>query len=140
MMQFITDLKTWKLSERRSNIYNDRQRLIVANEILCGGLFLPLVNGELYVAVMRTHRPYCNTFSMLHHRWRKMRRAGHEGLSIRASEIYQPLQEREAALLVRDLLHVPEAWDEHLRRYVNPSSQGPVLEQVDRVVQQPLQR
>ena len=69
-----------------------------------------------------------------------MRRAGHEGLSIRASEIYQPLQEREAALLVRDLLQVPDAWDEHFRRYVHPSSQGPVIEQVDRVVQQPRQR
>ena len=45
-----------------------------------------------------------------------MRRAGHEGLNIRASEIYQPLQERDAAMLVADLLRNPEVWDNHLRR------------------------
>ena len=47
-----------------------------------------------------------------------MRRAGHEGLNVRASEQYQPLQEREAALLTAAFLRKPEAWDDHLKRLV----------------------
>ena len=39
-----------ELLERRANIYSDRPRMIVAHEILCGGLLLPTARyGELYV-------------------------------------------------------------------------------------------
>ena len=48
--------------------------------------------------------------------WRKFRKAGHEGLSVRASEKYQPLQEAEAAALVVAMLKEPDHWDDHLRR------------------------
>jgi hypothetical protein len=36
------------LLDRRANIYSDRPRLVVANEILCGGLFTALISyGDL---------------------------------------------------------------------------------------------
>ena len=39
-----------ELLDRRANIYSDRPRLIVANEILCGGLFFALIShGDLLV-------------------------------------------------------------------------------------------
>jgi len=39
-----------KLLDRRANISSDRLRFIVANEILCGGLFFVLMsNGDLFV-------------------------------------------------------------------------------------------
>ncbi|TFK67293.1 cytochrome P450, partial [Pluteus cervinus] len=50
-----------ELLERRSSIYADRPRIIVANEIMSGGLMLPIV-------------PYGNL-------WKKLRKASHEGLS-----------------------------------------------------------
>jgi hypothetical protein len=40
-----------ELLDRRANIYSDRPRMIVANEILCGGLFVPFLRyGDLCVA------------------------------------------------------------------------------------------
>ena len=50
--------------------------------------------------------------------WRKLRKAGHEGLNIRAVEKYQPLQEVEAATMVVGMLKDPDHWEDHLRRYV----------------------
>ena len=50
--------------------------------------------------------------------WRKLRKAGHEGLNIRAAEKYQPLQEVEAAAMVIGIMKDPDHWDDHLRRYV----------------------
>lgn len=48
--------------------------------------------------------------------WRKLRKAGHEGMNIRAAEKYQPLQEVEAAAMVAGILKEPNHWDDHLRR------------------------
>ena len=50
--------------------------------------------------------------------WRKMRRAGHEGFNLRASEQYQPMQAREAGLTVLDLLAQPDTWEDRLKRFV----------------------
>ena len=39
-----------ELLDRRANIYSDRPRLIVAHEIICGGLFSALMSyGDLLV-------------------------------------------------------------------------------------------
>ena len=39
-----------ELLDRRANIYSDRPRLVVAHEILCGGLFTALMSyGDLLV-------------------------------------------------------------------------------------------
>ena len=50
--------------------------------------------------------------------WRKLRKAGHEGLNIRAAEKYQPLQELEAATMVIDMIKDPDHWNDHFKRYV----------------------
>ncbi|TFK64025.1 cytochrome P450 [Pluteus cervinus] len=84
------------LLDRRSTIYSDRPRFIMAGEILTGGIFQPF-------------QPYGEL-------WRRMRRAAHEGLNARAAEAYQPLQEIEAVTLVDSLIKDPASWDDHLRR------------------------
>ena len=49
-------------------------------------------------------------------RWRRVRRAAHECFHARAAAGYQPLQEKEAAVLTSGLLQDPEKWDDHFRR------------------------
>ncbi|TFK80623.1 cytochrome P450 [Polyporus arcularius HHB13444] len=87
---------TADLFDRRSNIYSDRPRFIMASEILTGGIFM-IFSGYTEV-------------------WRKMRRAGHEGFSLRASEQYQPMHIREAGLTVLDIIQRPDAWDDRMRQ------------------------
>ncbi|KAF5343046.1 hypothetical protein D9758_011155 [Tetrapyrgos nigripes] len=71
-------------------------RFIMATEISCGNLLLSLRRyGDL---------------------WQKMRKAAHEGLNIRASEVYRPLQEKEAAILVDNMLKDPNSWDDHMEK------------------------
>ncbi|EIM88908.1 cytochrome P450 [Stereum hirsutum FP-91666 SS1] len=87
---------TTDLLDRRSTIYSDRPRFIMASEILTGSIFI--------------------AFSSYGDLWRKLRKAAHEGLNVRAAEAYQPLQEKDAAVLVADLLKEPLYWDDHLKR------------------------
>jgi hypothetical protein len=47
-----------------------------------------------------------------------MRRASHEGFNLRASEKYQPLQFKEAAMSLLDILNAPESWVDCLKLYV----------------------
>jgi len=84
------------LLDNKSTIYSDRPRFIMAGEILTGGIFI--------------------AFSGYGPLWRKLRRAAQEGLNVRASEKYQPLQQQEAAVLVTNMIREPESWDSHLRR------------------------
>lgn len=44
------------------------------------------------------------------YRWRRLRKAAHLGLHLRAAEAYYPIEEREAAILVQDLLRDPGSW------------------------------
>ncbi|KAI0278023.1 hypothetical protein BGY98DRAFT_917543, partial [Russula aff. rugulosa BPL654] len=68
----INSLKvTFELLDRRGNIYSDRLHLIVANGILCGGLFTPLMSyGDV---------------------WRRTRRAAHEVLTKVVVRDYHPV-------------------------------------------------
>ncbi|KAJ3927993.1 MAG: cytochrome P450 [Lentinula lateritia] len=84
------------LLDRRGPIYSDRPRFIVASEILTGGLLV--------------------VFTQYNDIWRRMRRAGHEGLSQSASADFYAPQSREAILLVDGLLKHPELWNEEIRR------------------------
>ncbi|KAF9463391.1 cytochrome P450 [Collybia nuda] len=85
-----------ELLNRRSQIYSDRPRFIMAGEILSGGLNIILLSPT--------------------DRWRRMRRAGHEGFKARASEKYRPIQELEATRLVTNLINDPENWSNHFNR------------------------
>ena len=58
-MVIINNLKVAsELLDRRANIYSDRPRRIVANEIFCGGLFTPAMpHGDLFVFTLpRKHQ------------------------------------------------------------------------------------
>ncbi|KAI0088550.1 cytochrome P450 [Irpex rosettiformis] len=89
------------LLDRCSDIYNGRPRMVMSNEILSGGYFMPLV-GDLRV-------------------WRRFRRAAHEGFSIRAVEKYQPIQAEAAAIaMLRTVAH-PEDWEHNLEIYTASS-------------------
>ncbi|KAF5342805.1 hypothetical protein D9758_013368 [Tetrapyrgos nigripes] len=84
------------LLDRRSTIYSDRPRFIMALEILAGNMMMF----------------FCGYGNL----WRKLRKGAHEGFNIRASEVYQPLQEKEAAVLVGNMLKDPNSWFDHLNR------------------------
>ncbi|KAF8191538.1 cytochrome P450 [Mycena galopus ATCC 62051] len=85
------------LLDQRSAIYSDRPRFIMGGEILTGGMLLPFATyGEL---------------------WKKLRRAAHEGL-IRVASSYAPIQEREAAVLVKYMIEQPSPWVQNLKRKV----------------------
>lgn len=45
-----------------------------------------------------------------------MRRAAHEGFNAHTAVKYQPLQEKEAALLALGCLQDPDKWNDHLQR------------------------
>ncbi|KAI0088548.1 cytochrome P450 [Irpex rosettiformis] len=85
------------LFDRRSNIYSDRPRLIMAGEILTGGIFM--------------------VFARYSDVWRKMRRASHESFNPRAVEKYLPIQAEAAAHSISRILAQPESWEENLKRY-----------------------
>jgi len=86
------------LLDRRANIYSDRPRLIMANEILSGGLFSAFL-------------PYGDV-------WRRTRRAAHEGLTKTAARSYHTLHRKEGILLASSLLASPRAQDleKHFQR------------------------
>lgn len=87
------------LLDRRSTIYSDRPKSIMAGEILTGGVFLVFTRyGEL---------------------WRRMRRASHEEFSFTACKKYQQVQTREAYALVADIIADRHEWREHLMLYVS---------------------
>ncbi|KAJ3552235.1 hypothetical protein NM688_g4258 [Phlebia brevispora] len=90
------------LLDRRSAIYSDRPRLIMANEIMMGGKAIPLM-------------PYGNE-------WRKHRRAVQDSLNVRQANMYSAIQEREAVNLVRYLLDDPENWSKHCERSIVTNS------------------
>ncbi|KAJ7843627.1 cytochrome P450 [Mycena olivaceomarginata] len=99
MGQLVVVLNTHKVAadllDRRSLIYSDRPRFIMVYEYLSGGL---LISGAPYGEL-----------------WRRLRRAAHEGLNIRAAEKLQPQQEREAATLAAYIIRDPDEWEEHLK-------------------------
>ncbi|KAA1476627.1 cytochrome P450 [Dentipellis sp. KUC8613] len=86
----------YELLDRRSANYSERPRLIVAGEILSGGLGFGL---NSYNAATR-----------------KMRTAVHGALNNHTARQYHPMQMTEAVLLTQSLLEKPEAWKAHIRR------------------------
>ncbi|KAJ7703909.1 cytochrome P450 [Mycena rosella] len=85
-----------ELLDHRSGIYSDRPQNIVASEIMAGGLLV--------------------AFSRYGEVWRRMRRAGHEGLNKNVSPKFHPIQSKEAIFLTHSLMVNPTAWDNHFRR------------------------
>jgi hypothetical protein len=110
----INSLKsTSDLLDRRANIYSDRPRVIVGNEILCGGLFSALMPyGDVFVfSSLPKHRGLSVIFS-----WRRHRRAAHEALTKSMVCDYHPTYRKEAIILASSILDNPEALTKHLSR------------------------
>ncbi|KAJ7843607.1 cytochrome P450 [Mycena olivaceomarginata] len=96
-----------------------------------GPIFSLNLMGQL-VVVLNTHQVAADLLdrrSLSHsdrprfirqQRWRRLRRAAHEGLNIRAAEKLQPQQKREAATLAAYIIRDPDEWEEHLKRYDFP--------------------
>ncbi|KAH9975165.1 cytochrome P450 [Russula compacta] len=84
-----------ELLDRRARISSDRPRLIVGNEILCGGLFTPLI-------------PYGDI-------WRSNRRAAHEMLTKEAVRTYHPVLFKEAIYLTSTILENADVLDKHFK-------------------------
>ncbi|KAH7887277.1 cytochrome P450 [Phlebopus sp. FC_14] len=82
------------LLDRRSHIYSDRPRLIMAGEILTGGIYMVFVR---YGAL-----------------WRRMRRASHDSFNLRSVEKYQPALFTESALNILDITDDPNSWEDCL--------------------------
>ncbi|KAH9993744.1 cytochrome P450 [Russula vinacea] len=85
-----------ELLDRRANIYSDRPRYVVAQDLFCGGL-LP--------ALMSTGD-----------RLRRYRRAAREILTKVAVRDYHPTFCKEAILLAATMLETPDAFDKHIQR------------------------
>ncbi|KAH9996758.1 cytochrome P450 [Russula vinacea] len=86
----------FELFDRRANIYSDRPRFVVGQDILCGGLFTALMSyGET---------------------WRRTRRAAQEILTKVAVRDYHPVFFKEAILLSTAMLKNPDASDKHIQR------------------------
>ncbi|PSR75210.1 hypothetical protein PHLCEN_2v9251 [Hermanssonia centrifuga] len=86
-----------KRYDRRSAIYADRPRFVMANEVLCGGINLGFM-----------------TYGNL---WRKYRRALHEIFNIHAVSSFVPMQSRESMLLISTILDDPANWEHHIQRF-----------------------
>ncbi|TBU28432.1 cytochrome P450 [Dichomitus squalens] len=88
-----------ELLDRRSAKYSDRTRAVLLAELMGHDSALPFLRyGE---------------------RFRRHRRWMHDAIGSRASiQTYRPIQVREVHLLLRSLLKNPEAFMEHLYRYV----------------------
>ncbi|KAH9966016.1 cytochrome P450 [Russula dissimulans] len=84
------------LLDRRSGIYSDRPRNIVACDIMTGGLLFP--------------------FSRYGDVWRRMRKASHEAFSKGLIKRFHATQTTEALLLACGLLDEPAKWDRHCCR------------------------
>ncbi|VDC00549.1 unnamed protein product [Peniophora sp. CBMAI 1063] len=85
-----------ELLDRRASIYSDRPRKIVANDILCDSLLLPLLRyGET---------------------WRPTRKAAHESMNKAAARSFNEYQREEALILARDAIQDSAGWETHIRR------------------------
>ncbi|KAJ3558639.1 hypothetical protein NM688_g803 [Phlebia brevispora] len=101
------------LLDRRSSIYSDRPRMIVAGDTLHGGLNLGLMRyGPTYDSQSTIlGRPLLIIYVI--YRWRKMRRATHEVMHMHAVDKQAPSQEYDAAVLLSHLIEEPDKWVRH---------------------------
>ncbi|KAI0753687.1 cytochrome P450 [Fomes fomentarius] len=87
------------LLDKRSAIYSDRPRMVLLTELVGHDSTLP--------------------FLRIGDRFRKHRKWMHDAIGSKSElQQYRPIQVREAHILLRNLLDAPEAFLEHLYRYV----------------------
>ncbi|KAH9958534.1 cytochrome P450 [Lactifluus volemus] len=87
------------LLDRRAAIYSDRPPLIVASEIMCGGLLFSLSRyGDVKMS------------------WRRMRKASNEWFSKESVKQFHEIQMTEAVILASDSLAKPARLEQNYRR------------------------
>lgn len=86
------------LFDRRGNIYSSRPRNHIANDII-------FQNGTHVLFL-----PYGD-------RWRKLRKTLQDLLRATAVKKILPIQNAESIQTLHDLLHDPDGWYDHIRRY-----------------------
>ncbi|KAJ3553236.1 hypothetical protein NM688_g3719 [Phlebia brevispora] len=91
-----------ELLDRRSRIYSDRPQMITAGEIICNNCSV----GHIEYGA----------------KWRKMRRATHDIMHVKALQAFEQHQEHDAAILVSNLLESPSRWDPHVRHAASSSA------------------
>jgi hypothetical protein len=101
-----------ELLDRRANIYSDRPRHVVSNEILCGGLFTGLMPyGDVFVfSFLEGFGTYLTPS------WRRTRRAAHGMLTKTVVRDYHPTFRKEATILAFSILDNPQLLVEHVER------------------------
>ena len=104
------------LLDRRAGIYSSRPRSIVSGEILCGGLNIAAQSYGPTCVVLTVFLFESFPDACYVRRWRRMRRAAHEGLAKSVVETFKRPQFNEAVLLASGLLAQPATMDKHLRR------------------------
>ncbi|KAG8744096.1 hypothetical protein FRC10_010777 [Ceratobasidium sp. 414] len=85
-----------ELLERRSAVYSDRPRLVMAGDLVGWDQLLGLI-------------PYGNKV-------KRIRRLLHDGMSLKAMQSWQPLQEQEALRFIQRLLYTPQDLVAHIRQ------------------------
>ncbi|KAF8639539.1 hypothetical protein AX17_001444 [Amanita inopinata Kibby_2008] len=88
---------TNEIFDRRSAIYSDRPRMVMANELM----------GYDWDFV---HMPYSE-------RWRQHRRVFHQSFQARAIPEYYPVMRHAAAKLALNLSAAPEVYADHIRQF-----------------------
>ncbi|KAF9468308.1 cytochrome P450 [Collybia nuda] len=89
------------LLDRRGSNYTDRPRLIMAGELLAGGVHIGFI----------PHGPL----------WRKLRRLSHISFNSQACEKYFQTQELEAAFLINRLLNNSPHWEDRIQLFAASS-------------------
>lgn len=106
-----------ELLERRSQIYSDRPRMVMTGELMSQGMVVGFSRfGDQYVLVPFFFASFFDASDP--YRWKRFRKAAHQGINIRAAEAYYGIMEREASLLVKELHKDPDSWDDHFQRFV----------------------
>ncbi|KAM0755438.1 cytochrome P450 [Meredithblackwellia eburnea MCA 4105] len=86
-----------EILEKQSNITSDRPTSIMAGETMSGGKRILLVgHGE---------------------RWRRLRKALHQGLQPKAASSYEPIQEAAARTMLNNILRAPDDFQIHAKTY-----------------------
>ncbi|KAI0102540.1 putative cytochrome P450 [Nemania sp. FL0031] len=117
MIVLSSDLAVKDIMDKRSAISSDRMDMYIGQRIASGG----------FRTLLMRYGPT----------WRMTRRIMHDLLSVKASDAFHPYQVLENQQMMYDILHSPDNFVEHLRRYANslittttfgyrvPTSEGP---------------
>ncbi|THH17243.1 hypothetical protein EW146_g3540 [Bondarzewia mesenterica] len=108
----------WDLLEKRGDIYSSRPRLIMAHEIMSGGMRgLSMPYSDHWRKWRKAHLSACTLFLYQSLTFFRYVQIQHTGMSGRASLAYREHQTLESALFLRDLLQNADNYGEIIQRF-----------------------